>query len=276
MKNNSRTTAIWLSASLALLLLIWLAIGLSRIVFADDVMARGIAAYRSGKYDQSLEYYRQASIDQPESPYLYFNQGNVYYQKQDYAKAVDAFEKAALKSKDLRLEARATYNLGNCRFAEGKRQEGSDLQKALEAYRKSISHYQKARELDPKLDDAAYNIEIVRLVIKDLLDKIKKQQQKQQKQQQQQQEIAKQLGELIARQGKSLAANDKLAGGTSKGQEQDWQKQVGKLPEEQGSIRTDSAKLGRKWRRCCPKPQNRQKDNSRHRQEIQWPRPNSM
>ena len=93
------------------------------------------------------------------------------------------FETAALKSKDLQLEARCCYNLGNTLFRQAQRQMDSDLKKALTAYQDAVKHYRDALKRDSDLRDAAHNIEITRLIIKDILDKIKKKEEEQKKQQ---------------------------------------------------------------------------------------------
>lgn len=139
-----------------------------------DLIQEGNVAYLSGEYDKALAAYEEASVDAPESPFIYFNKGTALYKKGDYSSAIEAFEKAALKSKDLALEAKAKFNLGNCLFREAERQSDSDLNKSLEACQKSIAHYQESLELDPDLTEAAENIEVVRLVMKNILDEINK------------------------------------------------------------------------------------------------------
>ena len=97
------------------------------------VIAKGNAAYHAGKYDEALSHYEEASVDTPESPYIYFNQGAVYYQMGDLAKAKESFEKAAVKTRDTDLEVHAKFNLGNTAFREAERQQDSDLEKSLAA-----------------------------------------------------------------------------------------------------------------------------------------------
>jgi len=147
------------------------------------LIKEGNRSYASGNYDDALSSYDEASVEAPEMPRIYFNRGTVFYQKQDYAGAAAAFEQAALKTRDIRLEARSKFNLGVCSFREAERQMDSDLNKALEACRKSVQYFQETLTLDPGFNDAAENIEIVRLKIKDILDKMKNQQEEKQDQQ---------------------------------------------------------------------------------------------
>ena len=94
---------------------------------AADLVSRGNESYLKGKYDDAISAYEEASVDAPESPYIYFNRGTALYKKGDYSGASEAFEKAALKSKDPGLEAKSKFNLGNCAYREAERQKDSDL-----------------------------------------------------------------------------------------------------------------------------------------------------
>jgi Ca-activated chloride channel homolog len=161
-----------------------------------DIVQRGLDAYHAENYTAALDAYEEALVSAPESAEIPFNQGAVHYRLENYEEAKKAFEDAAVRTKDLALEARAQYNLGNCAFREGERQRDSDLKKALEHFEASVRHYQRALELDPELPGAAENIEVTRLTIKILLDEIKKQQEEQQKQQ----EAREALEQLIERQ----------------------------------------------------------------------------
>ncbi len=167
---------------------------------ARELVEQGNAAYIEGKFNEALEYYEKATVEAPESPRLYFNKGNVYFRLEDYEKAEEAYRQAALKSKDLELEALSNYNLGNCAFREAERQRDSDLEKVLEALEKSVRCYRKALELNPDLDDAAQNIEVARLTMKTILDEIKKRQEEAEKQKQACRNAMQQLDRIIEEQ----------------------------------------------------------------------------
>ncbi len=175
----------------------------------QQLIAKGNAAYHAGEYDKALSHYEEASVDTPESPYIYFNQGAAYYQMGDLAKAKEGFEKAAVKTRDTDLEVHAKFNLGNTAFREAERQQDSDLEKSLTACEQSIRHYQDSLKLDPGFKQAAENIEVVRLTMKAILDEIKKRQEEAKQQQQDQEK----LKELIEQQEqlleKSTALGDK-------------------------------------------------------------------
>ncbi|MCB1095779.1 MAG: tetratricopeptide repeat protein [Verrucomicrobiae bacterium] len=176
-------------------------------VSAYALVEKGNAAYQAGRYDEALKHYNEASVANPESAELYFNRGTVHYQKGDYEAASKAFADAAVRGKEPALEANARYNQGNCSFREAERQRDSDLNKAIEACREAIGHYQRTLELNPAMKQAAENIEIVRLYVKALLDE----QQKKQEEQQQQDDLGKKLKELLERQIEEIKGSDTLS-----------------------------------------------------------------
>jgi Ca-activated chloride channel family protein len=175
-----------------------------------ELVNKGNSAYQAGKYDEALAAYDEASVEAPESPQIYFNKGTALYQKGDYNKAAEAFEKAALKSKEISLEAKSKFNLGNCAYREAQRQQDSDLNKALDECSQSIRHYQEALELDPEFKEAAENIEVVRLVMKNILDEINKQKKAAEQKQEAMQRAADKLKQLIEKQQKALDRNQEL------------------------------------------------------------------
>jgi Ca-activated chloride channel family protein len=108
----------------------------------------GNRLFNEGKYDQALVKYHEALLEIPDSPKIYFNIGDVEYEKGDYEKAESLFKKLG-KIEDLKLLAKFYYNLGNSYY----RQE--NLAESLAAYKKAI-------ELDPEDMDAKFNYEFVR------------------------------------------------------------------------------------------------------------------
>jgi Ca-activated chloride channel family protein len=148
-----------------------------------ELVADANKLLKTGEFQKALDAYKSAEVTLPEAPELAYNQGVAYYKLKDYSKAREHLQKA-LATRDLALEARAKYNLGNCAYAEAL-QKLSDLQAAIDGLRQAINHYRDALEVNPQDDDARANIEMAQLLIKDLLDK-QKQQQEQQKQDQDQ------------------------------------------------------------------------------------------
>jgi Ca-activated chloride channel family protein len=153
-----------------------------------SLVRQGNAEYARGNFDEALSKYEQATVELPESPHVAFNQAAAYYSRGQYDRARQAYEKAALKARDTGLESRSQFNMGNVAFRESERHRDSDLQKSLQLCEQSIRHYRQALDLDPGFSEAAENIEVARLVIKTILDEIKKQQDQQEDQQQGQQQ----------------------------------------------------------------------------------------
>jgi tetratricopeptide (TPR) repeat protein len=210
---------------------------------AGKLIKQGNQAFAEQRYSEAYDAYEKAAVVEPESPQIYFNKGAVRYMQGDFLPAVELFEQAAQKSKDLSLEARSDYNIGNSYFRESERQRDSDLQKSLEDLQKSIGFYQQALKLDASLDDAAHNIEVARLTMKQVLDALKKQQEEARQQQEKQQQQEKNLEDLIKRQDALLAKTGELqdqATGRGAGETTDTAK---KLAEEQRQLRKETEEL---------------------------------
>ena len=176
--------------ALCILILFFGASAAATRAYADSpgaLVSKGNREYHKKDYAKALDLYDRASVKAPESAIVAFNKGDALYKKGDLEKAREQFQQAASKTKNLPFESRAWYNLGNCAFTEGGRQEDSDLQKALESLEECVKFYGTALEKDSNNKEAAENLEIARLKIKDLLDKQQKQQQQGGQQNQQQQ-----------------------------------------------------------------------------------------
>ncbi len=215
--------------------------------FADStarLVDKGNKSWLAGKYDEAIKSYDEAAVDNPESPYIYFNKGTALYKKGDYKGAIEAFEKAELKSKEPVMEAKSRFNMGNCSYRQAERQMDSDLKKALDYCQKSVQHYQDALNLDPNFKAAAENMEIVRLRMKNILDEIKKKEEEAKKRQQQAQQNAQDLQKLIKRQENALEKNKKLSAGKMKPDEK--KKSLNQLADEQKAIKDDTQKLADK------------------------------
>ena len=212
-----------------------------------QLVAKGNAAYREGKYDEALSAYEEAAVVSPESACIYYNKGTALYRKGDYRAAADAFKKAAVKSKDVSLEARSRFNLGNCAFREARRQQDSDLNKALEACTRSVRHYQEALDLVPDFKEAAENIEVVRLVMKDLLDRINKQKQAAEAQARSGNQVVEKLKDLIRRQKDILGRNRKIQEKQDhEGDSPELREQMNGLVQGQKDLEKETEKLAKK------------------------------
>ena len=171
----------------------------AQTAFADSARistSQGNQLYGQGKFDEAIGQYDQALIYRPEALEPKFNKANSYYRLDDLGQAINLYREVAAESKDMKLVTKAKYNLGNCSFQQGSKQRDSNLQKAIEEMETAIGHWRAVLDIEPENEKAAKNIEIARLIIKDILDQLKNQQQdpnqpqdpNQQQQQQQQQQ----------------------------------------------------------------------------------------
>lgn len=250
--------------------LLGFAAGVMCLLQADESLAGSTAAlvdagnraFQAGKFDEAISAYDKASVQAPESPVIFFNKGDALYRKGDYAGASEMFEKAAIKSKALKLEASARYNLGNCAFREAEKQKDSDLQKALAACQSSVKSYQDALKLDPDHKDAARNIEIVRLTIKAILDEIKKKQEEAEKQKQQQKDAAERMKQLIQKQEQAAEKSKSLSKEKqAQGDSQDVQKKSQELADEQKNIQKETEKLSEEMKEASQQQKQGQPQN---------------
>jgi tetratricopeptide (TPR) repeat protein len=191
--------------------------------FREEIV-EGNRALIAGEYEAAREVYERAGITNPESPHLYFNNALLAYHEGDYTRAKEGFQEAALRTRDLRIEALAHYNLGNVSVREAERQIDSDLEQAISLYEAAVASYQRALELDTSVEDAAVNTEIVRIILKDLLDKLA--QQEEQGGNEELDEIVRRLQELIvAEYGHIAAASDYVESGQSAAPDELFQSQ---------------------------------------------------
>ncbi len=210
---------------------------------AGRLVRRGNESLERGDLDKAAEYYELASVKLPESPVISFDLGNVAYLKGDYEAARGHYEEAALKARDLSLEARALYNIGNCAFRQGQRQADSDLEKALDYFKQSVEYYSAALEKEPGMPDAAHNLEVARLMIKDMLDAIKKQQEQMREQQEKMRAVVDSLLAVMKRQDAAVAGSLDLDDEKSRN-EPGWEGKVKGAADEQGSIEEATGKVG--------------------------------
>jgi Ca-activated chloride channel family protein len=155
---------------------------------ARESLRQGNRLFGDSKYSEALSTYDEALAEQPQAMEPKFDKANSYYRMDDLGKAIDLYQEVAAGSKDMALVGKAKYNLGNCFFQRGLKQRDSDLRKAVDDMKMSITHWRQVLDIDPKNEKAAKNIEVARLTIKDIMDQLKKQQEQQKQQDQKNQQ----------------------------------------------------------------------------------------
>jgi Ca-activated chloride channel family protein len=155
-------------------------VALTQAVFAGparDSTSEGNKLYKQGNFSEAINSYDQALTEAPGALEPKFNQANSYYRLDDLSNALDLYRQVAAESKDMKLVAKSKYNLGNTYFQQGSKQKDSNLQKAIDDMKTAISSWRGVLDIEPENTKAAKNIEVARLIIKDLLDQLNKQQQ---------------------------------------------------------------------------------------------------
>ncbi len=143
---------------------------------------QGNLLYNQQKYAQALEKYNSALDKAPDSSIINFDAGTALYKKGEYDKAIGYFEKSLL-SDDPQLQFKGHYNLGNSMYKFGIQKENTDLSSAIQSLEQSLSHY-KSLALHPQDEDAKFNEEFVKKELK-RLEKKKEEQNKQKNKQDQ-------------------------------------------------------------------------------------------
>jgi tetratricopeptide (TPR) repeat protein len=156
--------------------------GLSTLGYTQSLRSKvngGNSQYHEEKYEEALNSYQDALLDDPKNEIVSFNQGDALYKLEKYEKSIEAYQKV-IGSSDLKMDGKAHYNIGNVYFKQDKLQE-------------SIQSYIRALDINPDDHDAKYNLELARAKLKEMADK--QQQQPQQGGQQQQGEQQQQQGQ---------------------------------------------------------------------------------
>lgn len=216
---------------------------------AASLIEDGNRLFSSGSFDEALAAYENASVEAPEAAEIFFNKGAARYRKEEFTESAKLFESAALKTKDRKLEALSKFNQGNCFFKESERQQDSDLQKSLEALKTSILHYQQALKINPELSDAAHNLEVARLTVKNLLDQINKQKEEEKRKQEEQQKNKEDLEKLIKQQEQLNKETKEV------GKQKDKESSCNSLAKDQESIRDETGSLAKRLEVPKPTPQ---------------------
>jgi tetratricopeptide (TPR) repeat protein len=114
---------------------------------SDPGVAAANKHYDKGEYDQALRGYEDAAREHPNTPELDFDRGNALFklERRDEARAAYL---SALAAPNGHFKAQDYYNLGNALWELDRKDAAADA-------------YQRALVLDPSLEDARHNLEIL-------------------------------------------------------------------------------------------------------------------
>lgn len=139
-------------------------------IFADD---EGLINYKNKKFEEAKKYYEQILTARENDAAASLGLGASQYQLGDIPNAAKSFEDA-LQSKNINIQDRAYYNLGNALYSQQRMEE-------------SIAFYRKALVLNPNDDDAKFNYELAKYIAQQQQEQNQDSQNDQQDQQNQQQ-----------------------------------------------------------------------------------------
>ncbi len=131
--------------------------------------------YKSGKYEESLQNYREASEGQPDRNDLQYNRGDAAYKAGEFKEAEEAFRKT-LETPDLNLQEKTYYNLGNTQYKHGEAMLKDDSKRTINLWEQALRSYDSSLKLEATAD-AKHNYDFV----KKRLEELKQQQQQDQK-----------------------------------------------------------------------------------------------
>jgi Ca-activated chloride channel homolog len=168
-KKRTSAKSVSTAAAVALLLIFF-------TLPADASPARAYKDYRSGKYKDARNEYERLLEKKPDNPVLNYNAGAAAYRSGEYDAAAKQFS-AAARAKDLELQEKAYYNLGNSNYRLGNGE--IDPKKKMALWHEAVQNFESSLKLNPKDNDAAFNRDLV----KKRLEELQKQQQQENKDQ---------------------------------------------------------------------------------------------
>ena len=130
--------------------------------------APGIDAYNDGKFEEAYGNFQATLQAHPQNPAidrLNFDAGTAAYKLKDYNKALQSFSQALL-SKDIQLQEKTHYNLGNTLYGQGETEKTDE--KKLANWTNALQHYDETLKIDPQDKQAQQNREFVKRKIDEL------------------------------------------------------------------------------------------------------------
>jgi Ca-activated chloride channel family protein len=134
-------------------------------VFASASTTEAFNDYQRGNFTNALESYRKEIARHPEDLRLQFNAGTAAYRATNFDAAIMHFD-AALPARDIKLQQKAYYNLGNAHFRKG--EQADDLDQLQSLWEKSIKHFEQAVALDKADADAVHNLAFAKQAVEQL------------------------------------------------------------------------------------------------------------
>ncbi|HYV92220.1 MAG TPA: tetratricopeptide repeat protein [Chitinophagales bacterium] len=114
----------------------------------------GNKAYALKNFTEAKQYYETALKQDvnKQFPQAHFNLGNVYFHLGNFKSAIDEYQKFIAATSENDLQSQAYYNTGTCCLAQ-------------KSYGEAIDAFKKALQLNPKNEDARYNLSYALAII---------------------------------------------------------------------------------------------------------------
>jgi tetratricopeptide (TPR) repeat protein len=105
----------------------------------------GVEQFNQKKFGDSEINFRKGIEKDSLASIPYFNLGDAYYKQKKYDEATKAYQMVLSKTKDKELKGKAFYNIGNSLLDDNK------LKESIEAYKNAL-------KMNPKDEEAKYNL----------------------------------------------------------------------------------------------------------------------
>ena len=192
-------------------ILFFLALGSFSIALAqkeDPEIYKGNEFYRKQQFDKAVEAYQQALTKNPKSGIANFNAGNATYRQNKFDEALSSFDNTINNATDKNLQQQAYYNKGVA-FSKEQR-----LEESIEAWKQALKMNPADKQTRENLEKALRELKKKKDEEKQQKDKKqqKKEQEKQKEKPKEQSKLSQQRVEqlLKALQQKEKEVNDKL------------------------------------------------------------------
>jgi tetratricopeptide (TPR) repeat protein len=140
----------------------------------ESAVAKGNRFYHKTEYEKAEEIYKKAN-EIKKTALLKFNLSDALYKQGRFSESENIFSALTSEAQDVRLREQSFYNMGNAQFRQ-------------ENYAGAVQAYEAALKIDPKDEDARYNLTLA----KKMLKMPKKEREKQKQQQKKKEEQKKQ------------------------------------------------------------------------------------
>ncbi|MDB5227175.1 MAG: batC [Bacteroidota bacterium] len=149
MRQNKKTVFIvfLLKVFLKIALLGWILLSSNKCAAqsSNKLLRQGNRFYNNEKYNNATESYSKALQKAPKDVRANFNQGDAYFKLNELDKAKDQYAAAARLTGNTDIQAKAFYNIGNTWYKQ-------------EKYEESAKAYKTSLKLNPKDQEAKYNL----------------------------------------------------------------------------------------------------------------------